>query len=214
MIEYPSIINSSKAPRKSCVAFDKIDGSNLRFKYTLKQGFALFGSRTQLIDESHPHLGQGVTLFKKQYLNPLTDFLKSHKDYRNFREVIVFAEFWGQNSFAGIHIPTDEKFLDFFDVLLGHKDRKFVSPKQFLKDFRDDVGLPVPSVVYEGNLNDAFVKMVRDDQLDYKLHEGVVCKGNESSGAARGGVWMCKIKTQKYLDKLKAKGFDLEKFGE
>ncbi len=28
MIEYPSIINSSKAPRKSCIAFDKLDVKN------------------------------------------------------------------------------------------------------------------------------------------------------------------------------------------
>lgn len=28
MIEYPSIQNSSKAPRKECVAFNKLDGSN------------------------------------------------------------------------------------------------------------------------------------------------------------------------------------------
>lgn len=29
MLEFPSIINSSKAPRKHCIAFDKLDGSNL-----------------------------------------------------------------------------------------------------------------------------------------------------------------------------------------
>lgn len=52
MIEYPSIQNSSKAPRKNCVAFDKLDGSNFRAKWTAKRGFDTFGTRTQLIDET------------------------------------------------------------------------------------------------------------------------------------------------------------------
>lgn len=42
MIEYPEIINSSKAPRLACIAFDKLDGSNIRIKWTQKRGFDLF----------------------------------------------------------------------------------------------------------------------------------------------------------------------------
>lgn len=215
MIEYPSIINSSKAPRKSCVAFDKIDGSNLRFKYTQKQGFNLYGSRTQLIDETHPHLGDGVRLFNT-YKESLEDFFKRDKEFRNFREVIVFAEFWGQNSFAGIHLPEDPKFLTFFDVLCGHKNRKFVHPKEFIKTFNKNLGLPTPAIVYEGNLNDSFIKSVRENNLEYKLNEGVICKGTETSGAAAGSIWMAKVKTQQYLDRIFNKlGVDgLKNYGE
>lgn len=39
MVEYPSIQNSSKAPRKNCIAFEKLDGSNFRAKWTQKNGF-------------------------------------------------------------------------------------------------------------------------------------------------------------------------------
>lgn len=94
----------------------------------------------------------------------------------------------------------DPKFFMLFDVLVGHKNRKFVPPKEFLKLFGH---LQIPAVIYEGNLTDQFIRDVREDK--YCLNEGVVCKGTQKSGAFRGGMWMCKIKTQRYLDRLKAK---------
>ena len=48
------------------------------------------------------------------------------------------------------------------------------------------------------------------------MNEGVICKGKQSSGAYRGGVWMAKIKTQSYFDRLNLKfGKEgVEKYGE
>ncbi len=63
MIEYPTIIGCSKAPREQCIAFDKLDGSNLRFKWTAKRGFDTFGTRTQLIDINTPIYGRGSVIF-------------------------------------------------------------------------------------------------------------------------------------------------------
>lgn len=199
MLEYPSIINSSKAPRKACVAFDKLDGSNIRIKYTQKAGFSLFGTRTQLIDEDTPFWGQLIPLFNEKYAPQLLDKFKKNKDYRDYREIIVFGELIGPNSFAGRHAETDKLDLVFFDVLTGHKNRKFVPPKEFIKHFGEDV--PIPKVIYEGNLNDQFIADIRVNK--YGVNEGVICKGLESSGAFSGGVWMCKIKTQAYFDRLK-----------
>lgn len=68
MIEYPSIINSSKAPRTNCVAFVKFDGSNFRAKYTQKQGFSLFGSRRELMDESHKYLDSLKSKFGDEWV--------------------------------------------------------------------------------------------------------------------------------------------------
>ena len=67
MIEYPSIINSSKAPREHCIAFDKLGGSNFRSKWTRKNGFDVFGTRTQLIDETTQFWGEMVNIFKDKY---------------------------------------------------------------------------------------------------------------------------------------------------
>lgn len=210
MIEYPSIINSSKAPRDLCIAFDKLDGSNIRVKYTAKQGFCLFGSRTQLMDQTHPHLGQVVEIFKKEFETPLTQIIK--KNWCNERELIFFGEFFGKQSFAGIHVPEDPKEFVLFDVLVGHKNRKFLLPQEFVKLFRDKV--KIPKIIFEGNMSDQLIKDVKEGK--YSVNEGVVCKGTFRSGAFRGNVWMCKIKTNEYLSKIRTRFGEegLTKYGE
>lgn len=211
MIEYPSIANSSKAPRKACVAFDKLDGSNFRAKWTAKKGFDLFGTRTQLIDESSPFWGRAVSIFKNINSEALDDYFKKSKEYRNEREIVVFGEFVGPNSFAGIHDENDEMEIVTFDVLVGHKNKAFIKPKEFIKEIGSLV--KIPRVVYEGNLTDDFICRVRADE--FNTFEGVICKGVETSGAYRGKVWQCKIKTQRYLDSLKNRfGDEWEKYAE
>lgn len=199
MIEYPSIPNSSKAPRANCVAFDKLDGSNFRAKWTNKRGFDVFGTRTQLINEDDEFWGQMVRLFKSSLSAALDDKFRNDKEYRHDREIIVFGEFFGKNSFAGRHIDEDEKRIVIFDVLRGHKQRKFVPPLDFIKEFQEIV--PIPNVIYHGNLNEEFIQSVRRN--DFGLNEGVICKGTKPVGNAVGGIWQCKIKTQDYFDRLK-----------
>lgn len=209
MIEYPSIINSSKAPRKNCIAFDKLDGSNFRAKYTQKKGFDVFGTRTQLIDETTPFWGEMVSVFNDTLKEDLEKLFKT-KDFRDYREIIVFGEFLGENSFAGRHEDEPHKIV-LFDVLVGHKQRKFLTPQEFVKTFHSIV--EIPKIVYTGNLNEEFIADVRANK--FGLKEGVICKGTEKSGAFSGGVWTCKIKTQEYLDKLKNQfGDEWTKYGE
>lgn len=224
MIEYPSIINSSKAPRGSCVAFVKFDGSNFRAKYTLKRGFDVYGSRRELIDESHKYLGESVTIFKRDYKDKLEEFFRKDKDLRNQREIIVYGEFFGSQSFAGIHQENDPKELVIFDVLVGHKNPKFYKPMEFIEKFQSLV--KIPPVLYLGNMNDELIQQVRDGVYTpefhrltdnkFKLFEGVVCKGNLPRGDFSGGVWMCKIKTNEYFAALKNRWGDegIKKYGE
>ena len=208
MIEYPSIIPSSKAPRKECIIFDKIDGSNFRAKWTSKRGFDLFGTRTQIIDETNPVWGQMVTLFKAYSQSDLDQFFRSSKRYRDYREIICFFEFYGEGSFAGTH-TNSPKILFLFDVLCGHKDRKFVLPQDFIKDFSF---VQTPAVLGRRVLSDEFIEEVRSSE---SLNEGVICKGVERSGAFRGGIWMTKIKTRNYFDRLKSRfGSDWERYAE
>lgn len=196
MIEYPSMPNSSKAPRKPCIAFDKLDGSSFRAKWTKKRGFDTYGTRTQLIDSTTPFWNKMVEVFVANQKEPLEKFIS--KEYRDEREIIVFGEFYGPNSFAGRHDENDNFKIVIFDVLVGHKNRKLVSPKQFVKKFSDIV--EIPRVIYEGNLNEQLIKDVREGKYD--VNEGVICKGTEPTGAAFGGTWQCKIKTQDYLTRL------------
>lgn len=210
MLEYPSIINSSKAPRAPCIAFNKEDGSNFRAKYTQKRGFDVFGTRTQLIDETTPFWCEMVTVFKGRYEKSLTDLFKKSKDFRDYREIVVFGEFLGENSFAGHH-ENEPHDLKFFDIMVGHKQRKFLKPQEFVDATADVV--PIPDIVYRGNMNEEFIQDVRNNV--FNLKEGVICKGTETNGAFSGNVWMCKIKTSAYFEKLKTRfADDWQKYGE
>ena len=217
MIEYPTILPSSKAPRENCIAFEKFDGSNIRVKYTNKKGFVLFGSRTQLFDKNHPFLGDAVEIFYQKYEDKLIDLIEKH--FSNEREIIAFLEFFGPNSFAGWHEKEDVKDLILFDIMIGHKNRKFLLPQEFWAMTTKNE-ITIPKVIYQGNLNDQFIQDVRDGKYDQKsasrVFEGVVCKGTERTGAHRGNVWMAKIKTNNYFNLLKGKFGEEEakKYGE
>ena len=92
-----------------------------------------------------------------------------------------------------------------FDVNVHKKG--ILDPKTFLKLFGH---LHIPELVYEGNLNEPFIQAVRENKLDIKLNEGVVCKGGSGHN-----LWMAKIKTWEYLEKLKSrKGDDWTKYWE
>jgi hypothetical protein len=201
MIEYPSIISASKAPRAPCVAFDKLDGSNIRAKWTQKRGFELFGSRHTLIEETHPHLGDAVSIFKSTHAKPLDDFFRKDKEFRNEREIVVFSEFFGAKSFAGWHEPEDPKKLVVFDILVGHKNKWFVKPFDFHNTFNKIV--PTPAVIYVGNMNDQLIEDVRAGK--YNVNEGVICKGTLTRGDCVGKIWMCKIKTHDYFERLRSR---------
>jgi hypothetical protein len=214
MIEYPSIINSSKAPQEPCVAFYKLDGSNVRVKYTRNKGFSLFGSRHQLFDETHPFLAGAIPSFNERYSEFLNSLFAT-KQFKDFKEIIVFGEYLGEKSFAGIHDENDKtkKFV-LFDVMPIYKDRvEFLKPQTFLELFSGKV--EIPEVVYEGNLNKEFISLVRENKASIPLEEGVICKGLQTKGSFKGKVWMCKIKTNHYLEKLKTRfGDDWEKYSE
>lgn len=203
MKEYPSIRNSSKAPRQEMIAFVKEDGSNIRGKFTHKRGFDLFGSRTQLITEQDAFLGESITVFNAVYREILEREF-SDRQYQNIQEITVFGEYFGPNSFAGKHVETDKKEFRLFDILFKHNKQnyEFMLPQDFVK-FCDRLIIPYPEVVYRGNLNEEFILNVRQNYLDKPLNEGVVCKGVIRSKSYFGKVWMCKIKTEEYRRKLK-----------
>lgn len=164
-----------------------------------------------MFDQGHPFLGEAVPIFRAKYEDKLVDLIE--QNFPNEREVIAFLEFFGPNSFAGFHVKEDPKDLVLFDILVGHKNRKFLMPREFVK-LTSSVGAQTPRVIYEGNLSDQFIQDVRDGKYD--VVEGVVCKGVLKTGAHRGGMWMAKIKTQTYLNRLKGKFGEEEakKYGE
>jgi hypothetical protein len=208
MKDYPSIPPSSKAPRQHCIGFDKLDGTNVRVKYTQKRGFHLFGTKSELFDHTHPIFGAIPALFEAQIQAPLTKFVR--KEFPNEREIYAFFEFFGPSSFAGSHVKGEPKQLVLLDILLAKRE-EFMLPQEFVK--RCAPILPTPKVVYTGNLNDQLIQDVREGK--YNLNEGMLCKGTKASDQYHGKIWMAKIKTHDYFRRLKETfGQKWEQYGE
>ena len=129
-------------------------------------------------------------IFLTDWSAPLDEILCNHPRYDS-PEVHVFTEFLGPNSFAGKHRSDDPKrCLVLFDVATA---AGIIEPEALIGDF---ASLPVARVVYRGKLTGKFIHDLREGR--YGVAEGVVCKGVED-----GNVWMAKIKTYAYLERLK-----------
>jgi hypothetical protein len=180
------------------IAFDKLDGSNLRFEFSSKRGFYKFGTRNMMIDETSDPFGFAIDLFKAKYEKGLTDLFKS-KDYRNILSFVCFAELLGTKSSFGQHEFGNDTFdITLFDV--SQYKKGFVQPKQFVKDFGP---LGIPKIVYEGNLNKDLVQRVKANE--FGLEEGVICKGVIQTKKGADNIFSCKIKTDDWFERLRAK---------
>lgn len=199
MKEYPSIPHQKEGHfGKKCLAFDKLDGSNMRFEWSKKRfkkgesnnGFYKSGTRTQMIDRNHEIFGNAVDIFHKKYSESLAKIFTNHKNYKNTDSFIVFAEYVGKNSFAGQHTDNSEDMdVVLFDVN-PHK-KGIISGFEFVDIFGN---LHIPEIVYEGNYNKEFVHDVQNGK--YNVSEGVV---------AKGAGWQCKVKTKEWVTKVKEK---------
>jgi hypothetical protein len=206
MKEYPSIPSAEDLLARSddylgrpFVAFEKLDGSNIRAEWDRKNGWHRFGSRRRLLGASQPLLGQAIQLILDGYGAGLARAFTDDPALRDTREVTAYFEFLGPHSFAGRHdpeslgVPANEPFrVVLLDVNL-HR-RGLVSAEQFIERFGH---LGIPRVVHRGELTREFIADVRAGR--FGTGEGVVCKGGE--GHRR---WMAKVKTDAYLRRLRA----------
>lgn len=168
--------------------FDKLDGNNLRFEFSKKQGWHKFGSRKMMIDATHEHFGPAVIHFMSGLDQ---DILKCFK--RTPDKLVVFAEWWGPNSFAGEHLPGEQLTLSVFDACVNNKG--WLAPTDFRRTFEGEI--PTPEWLGRFNWTRGFVHQVLVGNLDGITLEGVVgktMKGNQ--------LKMGKAKTKAWLDKL------------
>ncbi len=196
MKQYPEIQGPRKAPREHCIAFYKYDGSNIRVEWTKKRGWFKFGSRKQLIDDTHPFLGDAPGIFLETYGEDLEIIFKNNRIFRNCRNVTVFVEYFGPNSFAGQHDPDDKKEVVLLDVSIHKKG--MLSANDFIKVFSE---VKTPEIIYEGKFNAQFIQDVENGK--YPVEEGVVAKGQLPKGRPPHNLWMAKCKTRKWMDRLK-----------
>lgn len=185
MLIYPKIEYNNGIIGKKMIAFDKLDGSNLRFEWNRKRGFYKFGTRMTLISESDTNFGDAIPVFLDKYNEDLSRIFIDK--YKRVQSIVVFAEYLGENSFAGSHKKEDKKNIILFDVALHN--RGFISPYNFVDTFGH---LDIPDIIYDGKFTYDFIDDVKNNIYD--LHEGVVCKGQD---------WITKIKTTEWLEKVR-----------
>jgi len=193
MKAYPSIlyVPPSVAIGKKVVAFDKIDGSNIRAEWSKKKGFYKFGSRKRLIDANDHQFGTVVPQIKE-----MEDVFAGIFKDRKVERAMCFFEYWGPNSKFGQHDPNDTKKATLIDVSVYRKG--IISPDDFIEWFVDVETAPV---VFQGKLNSEFFKNVSEGSLEGMGREGVVCKSGFEQKL--GGPWMTKVKRQSWFDELR-----------
>lgn len=195
MLYYPKMPASEKAPIGArCIAFEKLDGTNLHFCWDRDFGWHAFGTRRDRFNlteqgiaefsQAHPELADAVAVFQSTLAEGLAMALAEHA------EATAFCEFLGDRSFAGQHRADEPKRLILFDIALPGE--VFVEPEAFVRDFGH---LPTPRVVYRGKLTGQLTDDVRKGK--FGVAEGVVCKGLK-------GDWRCKVKTDAYRLRLQA----------
>ena len=199
-LAYPKIPGSKNCPFDRCVAFEKYDGTNLHWVWEAELGWYAFGTRRDRFDldemgiadfnVAHPGLEDAPKIFMRDLADPLAAIFRENLRYQS-PEITVFTEFFGPRSFAGMHQKDDPKELILFDV---ETQEGMVAPEQFLQDFSS---VNIARVIYRGKLTGQFVEDVRAGK--YGVAEGVVCKG----GRHPAELWMVKVKTYAYMEKLK-----------
>ena len=110
-----------------CLAFEKYDGSNLRFFYDQRRGWHSTGTRYRWFKAVTPMFGPAVEMFQSRYAQGIVEILRGFKEYRGVTELVAFCEFFGPSTFSGLHKEDEPKQLVLFDVYLP--GRGFVPPR-------------------------------------------------------------------------------------
>lgn len=197
MKHYPKIEYYNKGIINShVIAFDKLDGSNLRFEWSKKRGFYKFGTRKVMIDNKDEQFGSAIPLFLDKYATDLERVFSNR--YRKVENFVVFAEYVGENSFAGWHDPNDKMDIILFDV--NQYKKGFISPYEFLDNFGH---LDIPKIIYEGKFTQELINDVRNNR--FNLKEGIIAKGETETKKDGKIIWQAKVKTIDWLKKVKSK---------
>lgn len=193
---YPKIPDTKDCPLTQCWAFVKYDGTNFHALWD-QDHWSSFGTRRYSWDFNQE--GKKELAIKYDGLHEAPAIVE--RVYAPFghlyrgRKLLLFFEFLGPHSFAGLHQASDPKRLILIDAQV---DDRWLPPQEFLDAFG---GKPHPEyylaeVVYKGKYSGQLADDVRKGK--YPIEEGVVIKG-----VVDGEVYRAKVKTDAYLKRLK-----------
>lgn len=197
MLHYPKIPSSKHCQLGACIVFDKVDGTNLHWDWDGDFGWHAFGTRR----DSYNLLPEGIGEFEKDHANlrgaakvfeqTLAPAAAEVLQKLSIRQAVLFTEYVGPGSFAGSHRPDEAKRLVLFDVSL---DSQMLGPEEFVDRFGH---LDIPRILYRGKFKGQLLEEIY--QGKYDVPEGVVVKGGSGDG-----LWMAKVKTRAYEERLKS----------
>ena len=147
--------------------FNKLDGQNLRVKYSPKQKeFVGFGSRHMIVDENSEVLGDAVAYFKNSDIpNVMKKLIKENSGkggiFNGVEEITFFFEWYGDNSFAGFHVHDDNMHLALIDAFT--KKRGYIEPKPYYEIFCNRDDLETPELIYKGKLTEDVIKSIQEN---------------------------------------------------
>ena len=194
-------------------AFNKLDGQNFCVKFSTKtKEFGPFGSRKRLVDESDEQFGETVKFFKNSNIpNELIRLVKENSGkkglFNGVQEITFFFEWYGENSFAGVHMEGDEMHLTLIDIDI--KKKGYIEPKPFYEIFGNNEFIEIPELIYRGKLTDSFVESIKNNDwtepnCQYPtVKEGVVCRRSTIMKGQR--MPKVKFKTMWWLTELRKK---------
>lgn len=191
MKTYPSIIHPQGGFLNGRLhTFAKLDGSNIRFEWSKKRGWYKAGTRRRLLDETDPIFKPALPLFHETLA---TVCEKVCVDQR-WQRAIVYCEYYGPQSFAGLHVEGDTMQLTCIDVAPYKKG--LLPPTEFLKLF----GAVGPYYLGFTRWGREFVLDVLQGNVEGATFEGVVGKR-----LLKKKLQMFKAKTQAWKDAVKAR---------
>lgn len=201
MKSYLEIPGFAGAPYENCIAFYKYDGSNVRAEWSRKTGWYKFGSRSVLIDRKS-ELGPSIDLFLGTYGDAIAKVFTDNPKFKKVESAVAYCEYFGPQSFAGLHHPTEPKEVMLIDVNIHKKG--FMLPDDFVATFGH---LKIAEVVYRGMFDRQFVYDIVAGEGKYShLKEGIVAKGIDPKAKnPQHSLWMAKVKTLRWLNELKKK---------
>ena len=194
-------------------AYNKLDGQNICVKYSpRKKVFDQFGSRKRVFDETDEQFGDAVCWFNNSCYPDLlrqivTDNSKKRGLFQGVDEVTFYFEWYGEHSFAGVHVPGDELKLALIDVFLKKKGYIEVKPLEEL--FYSHKEIISPELIYRGKLTKEFIRDIQendwtDPACKYpQVKEGVVCRRTTLMKGQR--LPKVKFKTKWWMDELHKK---------
>jgi hypothetical protein len=134
-------------------------------------------------------VGASIALFRDTRADALAKIARKER----WQKLVVFAEYWGPKSLAGMHEPCDEMRLTVFDA--APDKRGLLDSRDFRKAFEDKV----ETATYLGRhrWTRGFVERVRAEGFEGATFEGVVGKSTDG--------YMAKAKTQAWIDAVLAR---------